>query len=101
MPRTYPVSYITGEGPAARVAEYEVEALSISDMVAAAMRFMNVRPGDNFERFRADLDAANEFANFVVAETIDDTYEWCDPRGSFRDLHERWLASKSTPTNTN
>jgi hypothetical protein len=73
--------------------EYDVDALSVSEYAAAAIRYLNLRSRDyaEYEDFRAAQDEANRFANFCIAETVDESGEWCDPSRSFRDLWERFV----------
>lgn len=95
MPRTYQVTYVNGAG---KIVDYDVDGMRIHEMVAAAMAFMDVRADDcDADDFMRRYDEANRFATFCVSETLDEFGEFCDPRGGFRDLLERWRKSEAPP----
>lgn len=96
MPSTYRVTYMTDNH---RMVDYKVEGLRIHEMVSAAIKFMDVRADDcEFEEFERRLAEANRFATFCVNETLDEFGEFCDPRGGFGELRDRWRLSEAAPT---
>lgn len=93
MPSKYQVTYVNGDG---RIVDYDVDGVRIHEMVAAAMEFMDVRGDDcDADEFMRRYDEANRFATFCVTETLDEFGEFCDPRGGFTELRNRWRQSEA------
>jgi hypothetical protein len=72
----------------------EYPAASPHEIVTAALKYQNISPRDfaTFEHWSAALDEANDFATFCVAETLDETGEWCDPTVSFVTLWSAFIS---------
>lgn len=88
MPPTYTIRTVLN----GRVESYNTPALSLTDMIRAALRYVHVTADGTYEKFMADTNEANRFATFCATETVDDSGEWCDPTRSFRDLWEGFIA---------
>lgn len=91
---SYEVSFADAGG---NIYRYTVDGISISEMVRAAIGYVNVQPGDGdgtVEDFGRRLDESFRFADFCVNETLDEAGELCDPTRSFRVLWGLFLASQ-------
>lgn len=78
---------------------YHAEAISPTELVRAALRYVNVADGP-YEQWEADMAEANEFATFCIGETIDESGEWCNPTRSFRTLWSQFLDNRATTNNS-
>ena len=95
MPDTTPPLYRVTFVLNSRRESYDAPAISITEMAHAAIGYRN--PGadaSSFTAFSAAWDEANRFANFCVAEMVDETGKWCDPTRSFRDLWSKFIESE-------
>lgn len=82
-----------------RTQSYETPALTPFEMARFALRYMRVVADGTYEKWVADMEEANRFATFCVAETaLPDAPDWCDPTRSFSDL---WSAFLNANINTN